>query len=333
MSEPSVSYVIPVHNQIAELRKTVRLLVERLGHLPGSEIILVENGSTDGSGPLCLSLATALDSEEVAVRVTTSAKGLGFAWRRGMAMARGRARSCSPPPTCPSGSPTSTATSACSPRPRARHGIEDPSPNRRSRRRWCGAPCQPGSACCARGLIGLDIDTQGSVLIQRCARAGAAPAPAHRRLPDRRRDQPLGGPRGVTPVEVPVVYTASGRSTVSPLRDSVAMAAGLFALRRRLADEQRPVRARRRGGGVMTATQAPVAGTRSGSPHRSSAPRSRTSCSRCCAAVTSRRDRWWSGSRRSAPPWRAPRTRSRSATARSRSTRRSQCSTSARGRR
>src|SRR5580658_9628467 len=89
MSDPSVSYVIPVHNQIAELRKTVRLLVERLGHLPGSEIILVENGSTDGSGPLCLSLASALDCEEVAVRVTTSAKGMGYAWRRGMALARG----------------------------------------------------------------------------------------------------------------------------------------------------------------------------------------------------------------------------------------------------
>lgn len=112
MSDPSVSYVIPVHNQIAELRKTVRLLVERLGHLPGSEIILVENGSTDGSGPLCLSLATALDCEEVAVRVTTSAKGLGFAWRRGMAMARGET-SCSPPPISPSASQISTATSGC----------------------------------------------------------------------------------------------------------------------------------------------------------------------------------------------------------------------------
>src|ERR1019366_408871 len=89
VSEPSVSYVIPVHNQIAELRRTVRLLVERLAHLPGSEIILVENGSTDGSGPPCLSLATALGSGDVVVRVPRSAKGVGFAWRGGMAMARG----------------------------------------------------------------------------------------------------------------------------------------------------------------------------------------------------------------------------------------------------
>jgi hypothetical protein len=43
-------------------------------------------------------------------------------------------------------------------------------------------------------------------------------------------------------VEVPVVYTASGRSTVSPFRDSVTMAAGLVSLRRRLAEERRPAR-------------------------------------------------------------------------------------------
>ena len=89
MSHPTVTYVIPVHNQVAELRRTVRLLVARLAHLPGSEIILVENGSSDGSGPLCLSLAATFDGDEVGVRVTTSGKGLGYAWRRGMAMARG----------------------------------------------------------------------------------------------------------------------------------------------------------------------------------------------------------------------------------------------------
>ena len=44
---------------------------------------------------------------------------------------------------------------------------------------------------------------------------------------------------GITPVEIPVVYTAGGRSTVSPLRDSTRMAVGLFALRRRLVDDRR----------------------------------------------------------------------------------------------
>jgi hypothetical protein len=91
-------------------------------------------------------------------------------------------------------------------------------------------------------LIGLDIDTQGSVLIQRSL--------AQILLPRLRAGDYLIGAEinvwavheGVTPVEIPVVYTASGRSTVSPLRDSISMAAGLLALRRRLAEEQRPLR-------------------------------------------------------------------------------------------
>ena len=240
MSEPSVSYVIPVHNQIAELRRTVQLLVERLAHLPGSEIILVENGSTDGSGPLCLSLATALDSEEVVVRVTTSAKGLGFAWRRGMAMARGDTfvltaadlpfgftdldgyLGLSPRPALVMGSKTHTDSQ-----------IETPVVRR---------AMSAGFGLLRARLIGLDIDTQGSVLIQRSLAQALLP-----RL--RAGDYLIGAEinlwavhEGITPVEVPVVYMASGRSTVSPLRDSVAMASGLFALRRRLAEEQRPVR-------------------------------------------------------------------------------------------
>ena len=91
-------------------------------------------------------------------------------------------------------------------------------------------------------LIGLDVDTQGSVLIQRSL--------AHALLPRLRAGDYLIGAEinlwavheGVPPVEVPVVYTASGHSTVSPVRDSVSMALGLVALRRRLAEERRPQR-------------------------------------------------------------------------------------------
>ncbi len=240
MSDPSVSYVIPVHNQIAELRKTVRLLVERLGHLPGSEIILVENGSTDGSGPLCLSLASALDSEEVAIRVTTSAKGLGFAWRRGMAIARGEAYVLTAA-DLPFGFTDLDGYLGLLPRPRLVMGsktheesqIETPAVRR---------AMSAGFGMLRSRLIGLDIDTQGSVLVER--------ALAQALLPRLRAGDYLIGAEinlwavhlGVTPVEVPVVYTASGRSTVSPLRDSLAMATGLLSLRRRLAEEQRPLR-------------------------------------------------------------------------------------------
>jgi hypothetical protein len=237
MSEPTITYVIPVHNQTADLRRTVRLLVARLAYLPGSEIILVENGSTDGSGPLCLSLAATLDSEEVTVRVTTSAKGLGFAWRRGMAMARGDTLVLTAA-DLPFGFTDLDGYLGLSPRPALVMGskthresqIETPAVRR---------AMSAGFGLLRAGLIGLSIDTQGSMLIQRSL--------AQVLLPQLRAGDYLIGAEinawavheGITPVEVPVVYMASGRSTVSPVRDSVAMAAGLLALRRRIAGERR----------------------------------------------------------------------------------------------
>ncbi len=240
MSEPSVSYVLPVHNQIADLRRTVRLLVARLGHLPGSEIILVENGSTDGSGPLCLTLAAAFAGEEVAVRVTTSAKGLGFAWRRGIAIARGDTLVLTSA-DLPFGFTDLDGYLGLSPRPQLVMGskthrdsqIETPVVRR---------AMSAGFGVLRSALIGLDVDTQGSVLIQRSLADGLLP-----RL--RAGDYLIGAEinlwavhAGVAPVEVPVVYTASGHSTVSPVRDSVSMAAGLLSLRRRLAEERRAPR-------------------------------------------------------------------------------------------
>jgi dolichyl-phosphate beta-glucosyltransferase len=236
MSDPTVTYVIPVHNQIADLRRTVRLLVARLGHLPGSEIILVENGSSDGSGPLCLSLAATHNGEDVAVRVTTSAKGMGFAWRRGMALARGDTLVLTAA-DLPFGFTDLDGYLGLSPRPQLVMGskthpesqIEIP----RLRR-----VMSAGFGLLRAGLIGLDIDTQGSVLIHRSL--------ARTLLPRLRSGDYLIGAEinlwavseGVIPVEVPVVYTASGRSTVSPVRDSASMALGLVKLRRRLAGEQ-----------------------------------------------------------------------------------------------
>jgi dolichyl-phosphate beta-glucosyltransferase len=240
MSEPSVSYVIPVHNQIAELRRTVRLLIARLGHLPGSEIILVENGSTDGSGPLCLQLAATHGSEEVAVRVTTSATGMGYAWRRGMALARGDTFVLTAA-DLPFGFTDLDGYLGLSPRPLLAMGSKT-HPESQIETPVVRRAMSAGFGLLRAGLIGLNIDTQGSVLIQRSL--------AQTLLPRLHAGDYLIGAEinlwavheGVTPVEVPVVYTASGRSTVSPFRDSVSMAVGLLALRRRLADEQRPVR-------------------------------------------------------------------------------------------
>jgi dolichyl-phosphate beta-glucosyltransferase len=243
MSDPTVSYVIPVHNQIADLRRTVRLLVERLGHLPGSEVLLVENGSSDGSGPLCLSLAAMFDSEDVAVRVTTSAKGLGFAWRRGMAMARGEVIVLTAA-DLPFGFTDLDGYLGMSPRPLLVIGSKS-HPESQIETSLTRRTLSAGFGMLRAGLLGVTVDTQGTVLMQRSLAAALLP-----RLISG--DFLIGAEincwavrAGVAPIEIPVVYTATGRSTVSPLRDSTRMAAGLFALRRRLADDQRPAHAAR----------------------------------------------------------------------------------------
>ncbi|HVC05720.1 MAG TPA: glycosyltransferase [Candidatus Acidoferrales bacterium] len=243
MSEPTVSYVIPVHNQIADLRRTVRLLVERLGHLPGSEVLLVENGSTDGSGPLCLALAAQHDGEDVAVRVTTSAKGLGFAWRRGMAMARCELIVLTAA-DLPFGFTDLDGYLGMSPRPLLVMGSKS-HPESQVETSLTRRALSAGFGLLRAALVGVNVDTQGTVLMQRSL-AGAL-------LPRLTSGDFLIGAEincwaireGVAPVEIPVVYTASGRSTVSPLRDSTHMAAGLFALRRRLADDGRPMQGAR----------------------------------------------------------------------------------------
>jgi dolichyl-phosphate beta-glucosyltransferase len=243
VSEPTFTYVIPVHNQIADLRRTVRLLVERLSHLPGSEVILVENGSSDGSGPLCLLLAATFDCDEVAVRVTTSAKGLGFAWRRGMAIARGETIVLTAA-DLPFGFTDLDGYLAMSPRPLLVMGSKT-HPESQVETSLVRRALSGGFGALRAGLVGVDVDTQGTVLVRRTLAVSLLP-----RL--RSGDFLIGAEincwavrEGVAPVEVPVVYAASGRSTVSPLRDSTHMALGLFALRRRLVADRRAMQGAR----------------------------------------------------------------------------------------
>jgi dolichyl-phosphate beta-glucosyltransferase len=243
MSEPTFSYVIPVHNQTADLRRTVRLLVERLVHLPGSEVILVENGSSDGSGPLCLALAAMFDGGDVAVRVTTSAKGLGFAWRRGMAIARGETLVLTAA-DLPFGFTDLDGYLSMSPRPPLVIGSKT-HPESQVETSLVRRTLSGGFGLLRAGLVGVDVDTQGTVLIHRTLALSLLS-----RL--RSGDFLIGAEMicwavrdGITPVEIPVVYAASGRSTVSPLRDSTQMALGLLALRRRLVEDRRALQGTR----------------------------------------------------------------------------------------
>ena len=64
-----ITYTLAVHDQARWLETNVSRVVERLRAFPGSEVILVENGSTDGSLELARRLSARLSTEEVEVRV------------------------------------------------------------------------------------------------------------------------------------------------------------------------------------------------------------------------------------------------------------------------
>ena len=87
MSAPTIAYVLPAHNEERALPETVPPLAQRLAQLPGSEVVIVENGSTDATGTVAAELAAALSTADVVVRVEVSAKGYGNAVRRGIEVA------------------------------------------------------------------------------------------------------------------------------------------------------------------------------------------------------------------------------------------------------
>lgn len=89
MTFRTVSYVVPVHNEESILEETVVRIVRRLRAFPGSEVILVENGSIDLSSMLVRRLASEFSCAEVTVVPTESAKGLGHAYRRGIEASTG----------------------------------------------------------------------------------------------------------------------------------------------------------------------------------------------------------------------------------------------------
>jgi len=228
-----ISYVVPVHNQEAVLRESVMRLVTRLHDFPGSEALLIENGSTDASIAVCVELAQQLSTEQVGVRVTASAKGMGYALRHGMELASGDLLVLTAA-DLPFGFTDLDAFLATEPRPRLAIGSKAHPKSHTviplRRRIMSGA-----FGLLRRATLGSGVrDSQGTILLDR--------AVAHDVLPHLRCSDFLISAEiicwaeraGVTPVEVPVTYVARGASTVSPVRDSLRMAGGLLALRRRL---------------------------------------------------------------------------------------------------
>jgi len=228
-----LSYVVPVHNQEAVLPDTVPRLVAHLRNHPGSEVLLVENGSTDGSMAVCVALASTLDSPGVRVQAASSARVLGHALRRGMEIACGDVLVLTAA-DLPFGFSDLDAYIATRPAPMLAIGSKA-HPDSRVTARHLRQVMSRVFRVLRRLILGLRVrDSQGTILIQAQL--------ARRILPYLRCSGFLISTEviyaaeraGAVAVELPITYTAGGTSTVSPLRDSARMAFGLLSLRRRL---------------------------------------------------------------------------------------------------
>jgi glycosyltransferase involved in cell wall biosynthesis len=84
MAKWSLSYVLPVHNDECRLAANVARLVEHLRGYESSEILLVENGSSDRSWSVAESLAGTHDGVPVLAFREPNA-GIGYAYARALA--------------------------------------------------------------------------------------------------------------------------------------------------------------------------------------------------------------------------------------------------------
>lgn len=88
-STVELSVVIPAYNSSSVIEDTARRLAERLAGT-GTEIIVVENGSTDDTFARCEQLAREWSADQVSFSVMQSEKGMGNALRAGALATRGR---------------------------------------------------------------------------------------------------------------------------------------------------------------------------------------------------------------------------------------------------
>ena len=230
---PRFSYVLPVHNQEHVIATSVDRLLARLHAFPGSEVILVENGSTDASPALCAQLAGAFAGNGVNVRVARSETGLGNALRRGIALATGDILVLSAA-DLPFGFTDLEALLATDPRPRLAIGSKA-HPRSRTRIPAVRRTMSEAFRLLRLVVIGLRVrDSQGTILIDAQLAREIAPRLRCGDFLISTEIVAWGARLGATPVELPITYSATSGSTVSPLGDSVRMARGLFSLRHRL---------------------------------------------------------------------------------------------------
>jgi glycosyltransferase involved in cell wall biosynthesis len=84
----TLSYVVPAHNSATVLEGTLAALRARLTGRR-AEVVVVENGSSDGTPDVLRRIAGSWSDPDVELVVLTSGKGLGHAYRTGIAASRG----------------------------------------------------------------------------------------------------------------------------------------------------------------------------------------------------------------------------------------------------
>ncbi len=230
MSSADISYVLPAYNARSVLRRSVSILVEHLPTYGTSEIIIVENGSTDDTWQTAQELVMSSNASAISVRAVRSAKGIGHAFRHGVSQSSGRLVVCTGADV-PFGMTDLEALFDRHPLPA--DGV------------FVGSKRHPDSDVGARSPLRSMLTAAFAVLRSLMLKATVADTQGSLLMPGgfARRLLPLtreGGylvttemieiahRNGVTVVELPVRYPADDRSsTVKPIRDSWNMLVGL----------------------------------------------------------------------------------------------------------
>lgn len=229
-----ISYLVPIYNEEMVLADTAKAIAARLEDHPGSEVILVENGSTDRSPQLVEELAEALSSPNVAVVAAHSAKGYGNAMRHGIDLATGDLLVITAA-DLPFGFSDLDEALALPPRPALMIGSKA---HRRSlvevsaKRKLMSSAFRLLRRLCLNLRVG---DSQGTILIDRTLARRIRPHLASADFFFSTELIALATRLGVQPVELPVDYRhPRPGSTVRPFHDGLRMARAVFELRRRL---------------------------------------------------------------------------------------------------
>ena len=229
-----ISYVLPVHNEEKILRQSVATLVNRLDAFPGSEIIIVENGSTDGSAQLVKLMAENASSKHVRVIDGYSPKGFGNAYRQGIRQSSG-----------------DLIVLSAADLPFGFSDLESYLALEGSLRLVIGSKGHPKSSVEVRGtrrlaswlfrlfrrvVLGMDVrDSQGTLLVDGNLARRLLPLLTSSDYFVSTEIIAFAQAHGVEPIEVPIDYRdPRSDSKVRPLRDGWRMLRQLFALRRRL---------------------------------------------------------------------------------------------------